>query len=155
MRYQDENIWLTQRMMATLYSVEVPTINEHIKKVFTDSELTEEATIRNIRIVQTEGARKVEREIIMTITSAKLTFLIPHAASLKDKRQVAKSIIEKTRHRFNASVAEVDTQDLHRTLTIGVAVVSGSVAHAQNSLDEIIRFMEDNADAELQNVVTD
>jgi hypothetical protein len=57
MRYQDENVWLTQKMMATLYDVEVHTINEHIKKVFTDSELTEEATIRNFRIVQTEGSR--------------------------------------------------------------------------------------------------
>ena len=85
----------------------------------------------------------------MITLSAKLTFYIPHAVSLKDKRQVRRSIIDKTRQRFNASVAEVDTQDLHRTLTIGVAVVSGETAHAQNSLDEIIRFMENNADAEL------
>ena len=59
MRYQDENVWLTQKMMATLYDVEVHTINEHIKKVFADIELTEEATIRNFRIVQTEGSRQV------------------------------------------------------------------------------------------------
>ena len=63
MRYQDENVWLTQRMMAELYGVEVPTINEHIAKVYGDKELTEEATIRNFRIVQTEGARQVSREV--------------------------------------------------------------------------------------------
>ena len=63
MRYQDENVWLTQKMMATLYDVEVHTINEHIKKVFADSELTEEATIRNFRIVQTEGSREVSRDV--------------------------------------------------------------------------------------------
>ncbi|MDR2922960.1 MAG: virulence RhuM family protein [Treponema sp.] len=63
MRYQDENIWLTQKMMAELYDVEVHTINEHIKKVFADLELTENATIRNFRIVQTEGSRQVERDI--------------------------------------------------------------------------------------------
>jgi len=63
MRYQDENIWLTQKMMAELYDVEVHTINEHIKKVYTDGELTEMATIRNFRIVQTEGTRQVERDI--------------------------------------------------------------------------------------------
>ena len=53
MRYEDENIWLTQKMMAILYDVDVRTINEHIKKIYSDSELEEEATIRNFRIVQT------------------------------------------------------------------------------------------------------
>ena len=58
MRYEDENIWLTQKMMATLYDVDVRTINEHIKKIYSDSELEEDATIRNFRIVQTEGSRQ-------------------------------------------------------------------------------------------------
>ena len=53
MRYEDENIWLTQKMMATLYGVDVRTINEHIKKIYSDSELEEDSTIRNFRIVQT------------------------------------------------------------------------------------------------------
>ena len=63
MRYEDENIWLTQKMMATLYDVGLPTINEHIKKIYADSELEESATIRNFRIVQTEGSRQVIRDI--------------------------------------------------------------------------------------------
>ena len=63
MRYEDENIWLTQKMMATLYEVEVHTINEHIKKIYSDNELTENSTIRNFRIVQTEGTRQVSREL--------------------------------------------------------------------------------------------
>ena len=63
MRYEDENIWLTQKMMATLYDVALPTINEHIKKIYADSELEEEATIRKFRIVQTEGSRQVQREV--------------------------------------------------------------------------------------------
>ena len=62
MRYEDENIWLTQKMMATLYDVDVRTINEHIKKIYSDSELEKEATIRNFRIVQTEGSRQVTRD---------------------------------------------------------------------------------------------
>ena len=62
MRYEDENIWLTQKMMATLYDVDVRTINEHIKKIYSDSELEEDATIRNFRIVQTEGSRQVTRD---------------------------------------------------------------------------------------------
>jgi len=88
----------------------------------------------------------------MYTISAKLTFRIPHAASLKDKRQVCRSVIEKSRKRFNASIAEVDTQDIHQVLTIGIAVVSGDVAHGQKSLDEIIRFMEEHADADLVEV---
>ena len=62
MRYEDENIWLTQKMMAALYDVDVRTINEHIKENYSDSELEEDATIRNFRIVQNEGARQVQRE---------------------------------------------------------------------------------------------
>ncbi len=63
-RYEDENIWLSQKMMAELYGVSLPTINEHIKKIYEDRELTEEATIRKFRIVQTEGSRQVNREVI-------------------------------------------------------------------------------------------
>lgn len=63
LRYEDENIWLTQRMMAELYGVEVHTINEHIKKIYSDNELSEGATIRNFRIVQTEGSREVSRDV--------------------------------------------------------------------------------------------
>ena len=64
MRYEDENIWLTQKMMAQLYDVEVHTINEHIKKVFADDELQEAATIRKFRIVQSEGSRQVSRDVM-------------------------------------------------------------------------------------------
>ena len=63
MRYEDENIWLTQKMMTTLYDVDVRTINEHIKKIYLDSELDEDTTIRKFRIVQTEGSRQVARDI--------------------------------------------------------------------------------------------
>ena len=63
MRYEDENIWLTQKMMAVLYEVSIPTINEHIKKIYSDSELVEGATIRKFRIVQNEGSRQVSRDV--------------------------------------------------------------------------------------------
>ena len=54
-RYEDENLWLTQKMMATLYDVDVHTINYHIKKIFTDSELMEVSVIRKFRITATDG----------------------------------------------------------------------------------------------------
>ncbi|MGP1503943.1 MAG: virulence RhuM family protein [Treponema sp.] len=62
-RYEDENIWLTQKMMAVLYDASVSTINEHIKNILADHELQEEATIRNFRIVQTEGDRSITRSV--------------------------------------------------------------------------------------------
>lgn len=62
-RYEDENIWLTQKLMATLYDVDVRTISEHLKKIFSDNELEEDSTIRNFRIVQIEGSRQVAREV--------------------------------------------------------------------------------------------
>ena len=60
MRYEDENIWLTQRMMAQLYDVSLSTINEHIKKIYSDGELIKKATIRKFRIVQKEGTRNLD-----------------------------------------------------------------------------------------------
>lgn len=62
-RYEDENIWLTQKMLATVYGVEVNTINYHIKKIYEDNELNENSTIRNFRIVQKEGNREVSRDV--------------------------------------------------------------------------------------------
>lgn len=55
MRYEDENIWLTQKMMAALYDVDVRTINYHLKKIFDDAELQEEAVIRIFRITAADG----------------------------------------------------------------------------------------------------
>jgi len=63
MRYEDENIWLTQKMMATLYDVTVPAINQHLKRIFGDDELERGATIKKYLIVQTEGNRQVQREV--------------------------------------------------------------------------------------------
>ena len=62
MIYENENIWLTQKMMATLYNVSTSAINQHLKTIYADSELQEEATIKNFLTVQKEGNRSVSRE---------------------------------------------------------------------------------------------
>ena len=62
MRYEDENIWLTQKMMAVLYDISVAAINQHIQKIYNDSELEPESTIKKYLTVQTEGSRQVSRE---------------------------------------------------------------------------------------------
>ena len=53
--YADENIWLSQKMMGTLYQVETHTINYHLKKVFGDNELDENSVVRNFRITAADG----------------------------------------------------------------------------------------------------
>lgn len=63
-RLEGETVWMTQKAMAELFQKGVPTINEHIKNIYAEGELIKEATIRRNRIVQIEGSREVEREVI-------------------------------------------------------------------------------------------
>lgn len=62
-RLENETLWLTQRQIAELFGVSVPTINEHIKNIFKENELEKNSTIRNFLIVQNEGSREVSRQI--------------------------------------------------------------------------------------------
>jgi hypothetical protein len=62
-RYQDETVWLSQKLMAELFAVDVRTISEHLKNILATGEVRPEATIRNFRIVQTEGTRQVSRNV--------------------------------------------------------------------------------------------
>ena len=62
-RYEDENIWLTQKMLATLYNVWISAINQHVKKIYSDKELDEKTTIKNFLIVQKEGNREVTKNV--------------------------------------------------------------------------------------------
>ena len=62
-RYEDETVWLSQKLMAELFAVSVPTINEHLKNIYETEELLRKSTIRNFRIVQQEGGRSVSRPV--------------------------------------------------------------------------------------------
>lgn len=64
LRYEEENIWLTQKMLSVLYGVSTSAINQHIKKIYEDKELEEKSTIKNFLIVQDEGNRKISRNLI-------------------------------------------------------------------------------------------
>ena len=63
-RYEDNTLWLTQKMMAQLFSVESNTITYHLQDLFKSGEITEDSTTRKFRVVQTEGNRQVTREIL-------------------------------------------------------------------------------------------
>lgn len=88
----------------------------------------------------------------MTTLTAKITFQNVFCRSLKDKRMIVRSIIDKTRRKYNVSIAEVDANDVHQTIVIGVAVVSESAFYAQNILDDVLRFIENNAEAEVTGI---
>ena len=62
-RFEDETIWMSQKMMATLFEVTVPTINEHLNNIFITQELDKNLTIRKFRIVQKEGKRRITRQV--------------------------------------------------------------------------------------------
>ncbi|HRK38210.1 MAG TPA: virulence RhuM family protein [Burkholderiaceae bacterium] len=62
-RYEDESVWLTQKLMAELFAVDVRTISEHLKNIYDSGELPKEATLRKFRTVQTEGSREVARNV--------------------------------------------------------------------------------------------
>lgn len=83
----------------------------------------------------------------MYVAAVQITLIAPAAHSLKDKRRILRSIIDQVRHRFNVSIAEVDAMDLHQRLVIGAACVSNSLSHAQNELDTVIRFVEEQAES--------
>ena len=62
-RVAGETVWLTQKLIAALFDVTVPTVNEHLANLYAQSEITEPATIRNFRTVQKEGGREVTRNV--------------------------------------------------------------------------------------------
>ena len=62
-RFEEKSVWLSQKSMAELYQVSVPSVNEHLAHIFEEGELPPEATIRKFRIVQTEGKREVTRAV--------------------------------------------------------------------------------------------
>ena len=85
----------------------------------------------------------------MIVATARLTLSLPGNASLKGKRKVLRRILDKSKHRFNAAVAEVDAMDDHRRLVLGVAVVSNDARHANSMIDTILDFMATASDAVL------
>ena len=86
----------------------------------------------------------------MIIGCCSLQFCAEWVGSLKEKRMVVKSLVEKTKHKFNVSVAETDRQDIHKTIVIGVACVTNDVVLAERIINNVIDFMEYSTDAVLE-----
>lgn len=88
----------------------------------------------------------------MIIKAATIRLYAPWVHSLKEKRMVVKSLIAQVRNRYNVSVAEVEEQDLHQTIVLGLACIACTVVLADRMLETIIRFIEDNTGAEVMNI---
>lgn len=91
----------------------------------------------------------------MFVGVLKLTFHIPHARSLKEKRAVTRRFRDRIRSRFDVSIAEVDAQDLYQKAVFGVAVVSGEPSVCDGILEQVARAAELQEDASLVDRATE
>ncbi len=82
------------------------------------------------------------REGFLFIGLARLTLLLPGNHSLKGKRQISRALTERLRARFHVAVAEVDSNDIHQRLVIGIGYVSNRYGHASEVIDAALRFIE-------------
>ncbi|SPJ14725.1 conserved hypothetical protein [Syntrophobacter sp. SbD2] len=89
------------------------------------------------------------REAIVTVGVALVCFRLHEIRSLKDKRKIVKSLVEKSRSRFNVTVAEVADQDVHQKASIGIAVIGNDGRVLNSLLDRIIDFMDSLSLADL------
>lgn len=85
----------------------------------------------------------------MIIGSCKVYLNVPFSHSLKEKRTVVKSIIDKVKHKFNVAIAEVEDQDVHQSIVIGLAVISNNSSHANSMIQTIVNYIEENTSANL------
>lgn len=88
----------------------------------------------------------------MKVLLLKVTLRASWVHSLKEKRMVVKSIIQKLKNKFNISVGEVEEQDIHQTIVIGISGVCGTSAQVDSTMESIISFIEENTDAEIINI---
>lgn len=91
----------------------------------------------------------------MLVLTLRITLHAPWVHSLKEKRMVVKSLVAKLRNKFNASVSEIDQQDIHQTAVIGIAAIAASQAQADSIADAVLRFVEENTEAEITAIEKD
>lgn len=85
----------------------------------------------------------------MKIAVLRIRLYAPWVHSLKEKRMVVKSLLAKIRNKFQVSAAEVEDQDIHQSIVIGVAAIVPHKAQADSMMEEIVGFVEQNTEAEI------
>ena len=99
--------------------------------------------------------KRCEDGFDMKVLLIKIKIYAPWVHSLKEKRMIIKSILGKVKNKFNVSAAEVDAQDIHQTIVIGIAAIVAHRAQADSMEEEIIRFVEENTDGEILEIETE
>jgi len=89
----------------------------------------------------------------MIVGTCKVYLSADWVNSLKEKRSILKSLIERTKHKFNISIAEVERMDSHKHIVIGFACVTNDARLADNIIQNVIHFIESNTDAQLDDYV--
>jgi uncharacterized protein len=85
----------------------------------------------------------------MIIGSGKVYLKADWCHSLKEKRMIVRSITDKVKNRYNVSISEVESQDIHNYIVVGFAAVSSDTRHVQSILQNVLDYIEDNCDAEV------
>ncbi len=88
----------------------------------------------------------------MIIGSAKIIIYVPWVHSLKEKRMTVKSLCAKVSNKFNVSIAEVENQDMHQSIGLGIACVTTDSRIADSMIDTILNFIESNTEGEIMHV---
>ncbi|MGU8416700.1 DUF503 domain-containing protein [Clostridium perfringens] len=91
----------------------------------------------------------------MRVLNLKITLRASWVHSLKEKRMVVKSIVQRLKNKFNVSVGEVHEQDIHQIIVIGISAVCGEQKQVDSTLENLIDFVEENTDAEIINIESD
>ena len=91
----------------------------------------------------------------MRVLNIKIKLRASWVHSLKEKRMVVKSIVQRLKNKFNVSVGEVHEQDIHQIIVIGISAVCGDQKQVDSTLENLIDFVEENTDAEIINIESD
>lgn len=91
----------------------------------------------------------------MRVLNLKITLKASWVHSLKEKRMIVKSIIQRLKNKFNISVGEVEKQDIHQMIVIGISAVCGDQKQIDSTLEHVITFIEENTDAEIIDIESD
>ena len=91
----------------------------------------------------------------MRVLNLKITLRASWVHSLKEKRMVVKSIVQRLKNKFTVSVGEVHEQDIHQIIVIGISAVCGDQKQVDSTLENLIDFVEENTDAEIINIESD
>jgi uncharacterized protein YlxP (DUF503 family) len=91
----------------------------------------------------------------MIIATGRVELMADWCHSLKEKRMVVNSIIDKVSNKFNVSISEIENLDMHNSIILGIACVSNSTGHGNSVIQSVINYIEDNTEAYIVDIATE